>query len=573
MLSVIADGLSVLYIYKEAIVVFFVTVFGIGFFSTGIVVDRAIDIKIRLLASFCVGSILLCLISFGFIVLFHYFGFPLKFGSYVLLLFAIFILVKGFLSGEFRQAYTLHTLATAVAFFFLLLARLAFLKHSILPPYSDSPIHYQIVSEFLDPKMSSVSKLSLQTIFRNYYHYGFHSLVVWLTSITEFDAAKMISLVGQLFLVIAPLSISFLIYALTHDGNGAMFAGLLTAVGWLMPAFAVNWGKFPALASVAMLPVAVSLPLLLFDRRLDRTRVVSYGLILLMGIVFVHTRTVICLLLIFADVFIVSKLRIENKFGFFQSTRFTLLFVISLWPLSHLLIDFYNKAPILIILLILMPFAFQTYPAISIGDFVFLSGISLITFIPNLLSVGGQALLDRQFLEIMLYVPLSLMGGLGFGGLVKKLETHLALKWIVVAVLIGCVLANITPLSFYPDSCCNYFKENDRLAFEWIRDNSSSHTLFFISTINDGSKTYGTDAGIWITPLQKIATNKLPFNTQWNSIVLLNEICSSSTKDTYIYMGGRENSFDNNQLSQSAWVSPVFRAGEVVIYKISDCKV
>src|SRR5258706_1893370 len=570
MLSIVSDGLSVLYMYKEAIAAFFITVFGVGFFSTGIIMRREIDVKIRMLASFGVGSILLCLISFAFIVLSYFFGFPLQLGSYAIFLFAIFVLLKGFLSGEFKRVYTVRTFAMAVAFFFLLLARLAFLKYILLPSYSDSPIHYQIVSEFLHPEAGSFSKLSLQTIFSNYYHFGFHSLVVWLTSITGFEPVKMISLIGQLFLVITTISISFLIYVFTNDNNGAAFAGLLTAVGWLMPAFAVNWGKFPALASMAIMPVVVSLPLLL-DNKLQRAKIIFYGSIPLIGIAFVHTRIVICLLLIFVSFLVIKKLQLKEEFGFFQAVRFTLLFVISLWPLSHLLIDFYNKTPILIMLLILMPFAFQVYPSISTAIFVFLLGISLVTLVPNLFSAGSQALLDRQFLAIMLYAPLSLMGGLGFGGLVKKLEARFILKWAVGIALVGCVVANIMTLSFYPDSCCNYFKENDRLAFEWIKKNSSLHTLYFISTVNDNSKIHGTDAGIWISPLMKIATNKLPFNTTWNSTGTLSEICSSRIKDAYIYMGGRETSFDNNQLSHLAWVSPVFQDRKVVIYKVSDC--
>jgi len=571
MLSVVTDGLSVLYIYKEAIIAFFITVFGVGFFSTGVIVHRQVDVRIRILASFSVGSILLCLISFVSIILFHFWGLPLRFGGHALLLFSIFVLLKGFWSGEFKKTYTVRAFAMAIALFFLLLARLAFLKHILLPPYSDSPIHYQIASGFLHPEAGSVSKLSLQTIFSNYYHFGFHSLVVWLTAITELEPAKMISLVAQLFLVMAPISIAFLTYALTHDGNGALFAGLLTAVGWLMPAFAVNWGKFPALTSIAIMPVVASLPLLLLHNRFEKAKVLSYGLIILIGITFVHTRIVIGLFLIFASFFVIKKLQLQDEFGFFQSIRFTLLVVISLWPLSHILVDFYNKVPILIMLLILMPFAFQAYPAVATGIFVFLSGLSLVTLIPNLLSVGGQAFLDRQFLAMILYVPLSLMGGVGFGGLVKKLGARLVLKWAVVIAFVGFIVANITPESFYPDQCCNYFKDNDRLAFEWIQKNSSSHTLYFISTFNDNNKVDGTDAGVWISPLTKIATNKLPFNTKWNSVGLLDEVCSFGIKDAYIYVGGREFSFDNNQLSHLAWTSPVFRAGEVVIYKISNC--
>jgi hypothetical protein len=205
------------------------------------------------------------------------------------------------------------------------------------------------------------------------------------------------------------------------------------------------------------------------------------------------------------------------------------------------------------------------------GGLIFLSGLSLAMLIPNLFDVGGRTLLDRQFLAIILYVPLSLMGGLGFGGLIKKLGSNIVLQSAVSIVLVACVFINLTPQAFLPDQCCNYFYESDRLAFQWIQENSSSHTLFFISTLNDSDRAYGTDAGIWISPLTKISTNKLLFNVNWNSINLFDEICPSDRGEAYIYMGGRDTSFDDNQLLQQQWITPAFQAGGVVIYRISNC--
>jgi hypothetical protein len=311
--------------------------------------------------------------------------------------------------------------------------------------------------------------------------------------------------------------------------------------------------------------------LLLLESNLSKRRWLFYGFILLSGITFIHTRIAISLLFVLIGFFIINKLQLREEFRFFQSVRFTLLFVLFMWPLFHPLIDFYNNIPILIIVLILIPFAFQFYPSASMGGLIFLSGLSLAMLIPNLFDVGGRTLLDRQFLAIILYVPLSLMGGLGFGGLIKKLGSNIVLQSAVSIVLVACVFINLTPQAFLPDQCCNYFYESDRLAFQWIQENSSSHTLFFISTLNDSDRAYGTDAGIWISPLTKISTNKLLFNVNWNSINLFDEICPSDRGEAYIYMGGRDTSFDDNQLLQQQWITPAFQAGGVVIYRISNC--
>ena len=570
MLSIISDGFYIFHEYWEIVLAFLITIIGIGFYSTGIVLKRAPNLRLRILASLGVGSILLGLISFALIVASRFWGRTLQFGSYGILIFAVFFLIKEIWAGNFEGIFSFRAFALAVAMFFLLLARLAFLKHILLPPYSDSPIHYQVVSGFLHPEVGSSSKLSIQTLFSDYYHFGFHSLAAWLSSISGIDPAASISLLGQLFLVIAPVSMLFLVYALTNNLDGALFAGFLTALGWTMPAFAVNWGKFPALASIALAPFIMALPVWLKDG-LKKTGVLVYALILLAGITFIHTRIIICVFFAYIGFIVIDRLQIREEFDFFRSFRFTLLFLLFLWPFFRTLVDFYNSTPVLIVLLILIPFAFQAYSAVSTGVLIFLSGLSLSALIPNLLGIGGDTLLDRQFLAMILYIPLAFMGGLGFGGLVRKLGRNTIPHRAVVIILIGIFFVGFSPRSYYPDQCCNYFNKDDGLAFNWIRDNSSSHSLYFISTFSDGERAYGTDAGVWILSLTRTPTNKLPFDINWTSPNLFNEICPSEMGEAYIYKGGGISSFDNETLSRLEWVAPVFQAGEVIIYKISSC--
>ena len=153
------------------------------------------------------------------------------------------------------------------------------------------------------------------------------------------------------------------------------------------------------------------------------------------------------------------------------------------------------------------------------------------------------------------------------------MEPNRLLKNAGMFALMASVFISITPRSFYPDRCCNYFDVSDELAFQWIQDNSSMHTLYYISSIFDDGRAYGTDAGVWIFPLKKIATNKLSFNTNWDSANVFATICPSETGEVFIYGGGREFSFDDAQLTRLKWASPVFRSGDVVIYEVSNCTV
>src|SRR5215208_3257092 len=207
MLNIMLDGISVFYAYKEGILAFFIAVFGFGLFFVNLLVNWETDTRIKHLTAFGVGSVVVCVVVYGLILLSHFWPFLLEPGGYAIFLFAIFAILNEIRLGKLKPAYHIWTFILAAAFFLLLLVRLAFLKHILLPPYSDSPIHYQIVYGFLHPEASGNAKLSVATILSNYYHFGFHSLAAWLASITRFDPENSISLLGQLFLVLAPLSI------------------------------------------------------------------------------------------------------------------------------------------------------------------------------------------------------------------------------------------------------------------------------------------------------------------------------------------------------------------------------
>ena len=572
MLNILLDGISILNLYKEGIVVFGIASIGMGYFAIKQTLNNKIAPRIRLLSYFCIGSLALSTVCYVLFLLAYFWPGLLRPGVFLILFFSIVMVIRGLWVGDIKVAWDIPVICMGLIVFFLLILRLSFLKHIILPPYSDSPIHYQIVYGLLQPEATAVSKLSFGNIFTNYYHFGFHSIVAWLALTTGFDPANAISLVGQLFLVIAPLSILLLVTVLTNDSNGALFSGLLAAIGWSMPAFAVNWGKFPALISLALFSALIALFCLYIRSQSKVSGAFYWGIILVLGIVFIHTRILICLVLALIAYYVSNRLASKNEIEFPQSVRLSLLFVLSLWPISQLIANFYLRFPVWLILLILLPFAFQVYPKLSVGIFFYTTGMWLITLVPHIIFKNDQMLLDRQFLEIMLYIPFSVMGALGFAGMIKKIPLDKPLRWVVVPVLVGGVLFNFQhSASLMPSSCCDYFRESDRLAFHWLRENASKESLVLISSFDDNNRVFGTDAGIWIYPLAGINTNKLPFDTAWHVPNVLEEVCSIGAEKTYIYSGGKQNSFDNTQLMQEEWIDSVFKSGGTEIYEVSKC--
>ncbi len=572
MWNIILDGVSIFSQYKVEIIIFFFCTFSLGFFAINQLANNQSDIKFILLASFSIGSIYLSIISYVLAVMTHFWAPMLRLGSLSLLLFVGLMMLKTLFSTPIKIGFNYPLIIAGAGLLLSVIVRLAYLKHLILPPYFDSPIHYQVALGLLNPDTNYNLKLSLDNIFVNYYHFGFHSLAAWLVSATQLDLLIAIPLLGQLFLFLAPMSVAAFTYIATNNLGGALFSGLLAATGWLMPAFSANWGKYPAITAITILPVAFSLPML-YKYNQDRKHVfLLYSLIAVIGIVLIHSRIIICLLLGITSYFLANKFKFQEDISFFQSIRFSILFTISLWPLSQLIMEFYREIPTWIILLTLMPFAFQYYPRITAGIFFYIFGLWLVALAPNLVNIHIQPLLDRPFLEIMLYIPFSIIGGIGFGGLAKKLGANNALKSTAFIILTGALILNLPQSNlFRPDPCCNYVTEDDQLALQWIQKNRSEHTLFIISTFTANNVVAGTDAGIWIYPLTKTTVNKLPFNTKWNSPKIFGEICSQDLNETYIYTSGRNFSFDRSQLEKETWAQAVFRAGKIVIYQIDEC--
>jgi len=219
-----------------------------------------------------------------------------------------------------------------------------------------------------------------------------------------------------------------------------------------------------------------------------------------------------------------------------------------------------------------LPFAFRAYPKLSVTIFFYTFGLWLIVLAPSLVIKKLPALLDRQFIEIMLYIPFSLLTGAGFAGFMRVLPLQKIWRWLAVAALLGGAVFNfLQGRTIYPNKCCDYFREEDRLAFQWIQNNVSEHTLFLISTIDDGRSLFGTDAGIWVDPYLGISTNKLPFGFNWESAEEISKICSVDAAEIYIYMGGQPYSFVNSKLMNGQWTKSVFKAGKTAIYQVSGC--
>lgn len=566
--SMLADGLAIFAQYKEALLLFSLTIFGLGLFIVRALRLENFATSFGLLACFPLGSLALVVCSYLLAILAHFWPFVLLPGGFVLVALAIANILRHLWTHQITFRFNPIMTVLILAVFLLLVVRLSFLEHILMPPYSDSPIHYQAILELLGRNQGLVSKISPSNILNQYYHFGFHALAAWLVSVSGHAPQDVMSLLGQIFLVIGPLSIFALALTLTGNLSAALLAGTLAAIGWAMPAFAVNWGKYPALLSLAVIPAALSI---LPDWRKYGTdwRAALILVVLLLGAVLLHTRILFVFGLAVVVFYISARFVPAKQPPLPQVALRSLAFGLFIWGFLTFLGEDYRVLPLWMVLLALTPFGVWAHAKLMTVILFFLAGIWLQMVLPL---PGGQTLFDRPFVEMLLAIPFSLWAGIGLSGLAAALKTRQGFRRaaILVPFLVSLTVFGARG-AYLPDPCCNYFTTQDEKAFGWVHENKTASTLFLIASFQDDSQRFGTDAGIWLHPLTRVGVNMLPYDMDWDAPATRQQICQFGSAQTYLYAGAGQFSFPKDDLAGQDWLQAVFQAGQVQIYRVNGC--
>ena len=487
-----------------------------------------------------------------------------------------------------------------VAFFTVsVILRLVFLTGTFVPPYFDSVEHYRIIKALAMAMGSSNLPETIPALIPSYYHIGFHFLAELLTFGLRADPMDVILVLGQVILAAIPIPILFLIREETHSDAAAFFGALLAGFGWYMPGFAVNWGKYPALAGLLALEFVLGLANLVPGQRTSRLRFWLIPTLILSIIlaVFLHTRTLVVIVFALVSWLIARGLENFSKKNQLLSVGIFLIVVLILgyliWqePLLHLALEPYLKDGlwVTVVIAVLSPFAFVKFPRDACFGLLLIGFVFAALFIPispGLPGLENQTLLDRPFVEMFLYLPLSFLGGLGLAGLLQTLkemktlpeQLHSYAGILTAIVFLGfAVLIPVRDYNFYPSDCCKFVSHDDIVAFDWLEDHlpSDAHILVAgtqLSVLPSGPATglVGTDGGIWIPALTGRNISYMPFNTDFSSSDTLDDMCRQQI--SYIYVGSTNQKFDISQLQAKAdWYEAIFSLPNVQIYRIKGC--
>ena len=440
-------------------------------------------------------------------------------------------------------------------FFILIFIRLGFAADIILPSYFDSAEHYRIIQVFLNMRESS--KFMWPTA--SYYHIGYHVIVAALTSITHASIGQAMLVFGQIVLAAIPFPIYFFVYRATNSRKAALFGIALAAFGWFMPAHAINWGKYPALLSLLLIQLTLGMAAI-------KNRWM-FALSLLASIL-IHSRSVI-LLAVFGIAWMASTQIQEKRKLFFALAAAMLGMSILLINRNQVLGPIFEPYRVWVTLPIglLAVSVALSFPRLIFFSTLVMLGILAASFIPI---STLYTLLDRPLVEMVLFLPLAFLGGLG----VVRLP-----KFAVILLTVFILYYAVTNYNFSPSDCCQLAGRDDAAALDWMDRRLPADARIAIASadlsidpISAPMQGTGTDAGIWVAPLTGHTVTALPYYTDFLSQEMHTSLCDQQV--THIYIGTRPQSFKADFVKDApTWYETIFQLPNAQIVKVLGCNI
>ena len=507
-----------------------------------------------------------------------------------MLVFAIIIILPLILrfQTDLNSASVSTIVFLALFFSVTLLLRLAYVSQALLPSYFDSAAHYMVIRNIMANDLSVV----FETMRTDYYHTGFHFITAFFASVFQAEISTVMLVLGQIILAVLPLPFFFIVRYITNSISAGIFAAALSTFGWYMPAHAVDWGKYPALLSLYLIMLVLGLAYFLAHSKGKLQKGKYIFLLMLLGFsiffaAFVHSRSVIVFGVI-AIAWVIStwwkrrpQLQINWIFlGLFIALIFEIIFI-QRQDILSLLFDPYLKQGVLVSILVILLsiFACKTYPQLTFINLISVGLLLIGLFIP----VGGLfpareylTLMDRPYLEMILFMPLSMIGGLGLAGLEKWIKNSIQ-KYIVFASMGLILIHAFVNYEFYPSECCVIVGNDDVAAMAWMADQlpvdarigiASTALKVVVDDIPEGD--VGADAGIWITPLIDRMTIMLPSDLDFGQQSSLNTLCNKSI--SHLFVGELGQTFDITRLNlRPIWYRPLLTLPRTRVYEVTGC--
>ncbi len=388
------------------------------------------------------------------------------------------------------------------------------------------------------------------------YHYGFHSLVAWLSWLSGTAVAQSLLLVGQVQIALTVPLVYLFTQRLVNNERAALWAALIAGFAGLMPMFYVNWGRYTQLAGQTILLPCLVAWMRLLDLALQRPyplrqvlRLLILVVLLTAGLALTHYRVGVfaaCFVAIYALVLLLAHWRnwpaLDGLLGTgLIAGELTLLLILP-WLLrlregallrigQHFLqqnigTEATNTLPLDQLLTLYTPLTLLLLAICGIVLLLaqrqraglLLAGWATLVWLaanPYLIGLPGAGIVTNFAVLIASYLVLAPLSGAAVALLVSWLERKLGQPLLLSYLQVGAgTLLLIWSVSWQQqivNPAFMLFTAADAQAMAWIRAETSPEARFFVNSFPAYSGTLyaGSDGGWWL-PFMTNRQSNLP---------------------------------------------------------------
>jgi len=526
-----------------------------------------------------------------------------------------------------------------VLFGLALWLRLAMVRDLASPAWVD-PVHHTTIARLIiehgayPPSYAPYVEASTAS-----YHPGFHGLVAAFQALSGLELDRAMLLFGQVLNALILPAVYLLGLTLTRSRAAGLMAALIAGFLTPMPTYYTSWGRYTQLAGLLVLPVCTSLMIRLLDAPLDLRKLFKQGSLLRLavlsaltsaGLFLVHYRVAGFWALLMLAYFISEVLRTLDKQPLWVSIPrlvgwtlvvATLALLISLpwWPdlIQSMLAPRLERVspppqPLTIDWGYLLP-AYGREALWLAAAGLLISIFRLGWFGPMLalwvgllfmaanqgtIPIPGAGMINRSSVEIMLFMPIAVLGGYVAAQMVELLSWGMEKfipRWgkrgialLAAIAILAAALAGSQKLLPILNPVTLTFREADHPAMEWISKNIPPEETILINPFLWGYGYYaGQDGGYWISPLagrKTMPPNLLYAEGSREYIERVNRI-SQKTLDLandpgalhallaeeqirYVYIGRRGGALSPQKLSASGLFDVIYNQAGVWIFQM-----
>lgn len=445
-------------------------------------------------------------------------------------------------SEMIRNHNKLYSLALLLVFLAALAVRLIMVRDLATPAWVDSVHHALLTRLILNTGAYPTSYLPYFSIAPTSYHLGFHSIAASFIWLSRLDLPHALLILGQVLNALTVFSVYLFSNILTRNRLAGLFAAIITGFLTPMPAYYSSWGRYTELMGILLLPVILSLisKLLIKSDTRKTGWIIGFGALTAGGLFMIHYRVLAFLVSLVLFFIIIQLIRRDKETN--NTTTRILLAVGIMASLGIILVfPWFIQTIKTNLLPYLTPVSNTSTPfsqdfswpylTSALGrQAMILAGLGLIWgviklkrlsfiipiwvislfIIANLgaLKLPGGGLINNTSVEIMLFIPISILGGYFLAELINFWQDLIPSPFIFPAFTIVTILTvfvaflgarqlipilnPITILTRYPDLP----------ALQWVRENIPQDETIVINPFAWGYGLYaGQDGGYWISAL------------------------------------------------------------------------